>query len=223
MPDNEGVPIDKGWAWIVATGYFVGIFWMVGIAKSFGILLEQFVDYFDIPVAMAALIMGVAGGMYTLAAPICVAAGQHFTQRKVVMLGGFIGALGLSLSGLLFSIEWVILTFGALYGFGNACLFGNGLVMLGQYFSKRRSLANGLSLSGASLGQFAIPPLLQYLLDTFSLKGTLIIIGALYMNVMICGALFRPTSFYTKHHTSAQRKVEQQKLFKISKNGGGQI
>jgi MFS family permease len=55
-------------------------------------------------------------------------------------------------------------------GFGNACLFGNGLVMLGQYFSKRRSLANGLSLSGASLGQFAIPPLLQYLLDTFSLK-----------------------------------------------------
>jgi hypothetical protein len=32
------------------------------------------------------------------------------------MLGGFIGALGLSLSGLLFSIEWVILTFGALYG-----------------------------------------------------------------------------------------------------------
>lgn len=49
-------------------------------------------------------------------APICVAAGQHFTQRKVVMLGGLIGALGLSLSGLLFSIEWVILTFGALYG-----------------------------------------------------------------------------------------------------------
>jgi hypothetical protein len=52
------------------SGYFVGIFWMVGIAKSFGILLEQFVDYFDIPVAMAALIMGVAGGMYTLAGMI---------------------------------------------------------------------------------------------------------------------------------------------------------
>ena len=51
-----------------------------------------------------------------ISAPVCVAAGQHFTQRKVVMLGGFIGALGLSLSGLLFSIEWVILTFGCLYG-----------------------------------------------------------------------------------------------------------
>ena len=40
---------------------------MVGIAKSFGILLEEFVVYFDIPVALAALIMGMAGGVYTLA------------------------------------------------------------------------------------------------------------------------------------------------------------
>lgn len=45
---------------------------MVGIAKSFGILLGQFVEYFDIPVALAALVMGVAGGMYTLAGMIYV-------------------------------------------------------------------------------------------------------------------------------------------------------
>ncbi|XP_045199768.2 monocarboxylate transporter 7-like [Mercenaria mercenaria] len=212
MPDNQGVPVDCGWAWVIVIGYFIGIFCMVGIAKSFGILLVQFVDYFDIPVAIAALIMGVSGGVYTLAAPVCVAAGQHFTQRRVVMIGGLIGALGLSLSGFLFSIEWVIFTFGALYGFGNACLFGNGLVIIGQYFNKRRGLANGLSLSGASLGQFAIPPLLQFLLDTYSLKGTLIIIGGMYLNVIMCGALFRPTSFYSKRHTIVDSSKEQEKL-----------
>jgi len=32
------------------------------------------------------------------------------------MLGGLVGGLGLALSGLLFSIQWVILTFGAMYG-----------------------------------------------------------------------------------------------------------
>ena len=46
--------------------------------------------------------------------------------------------------------------------------------MLGQYFHKRRSLANGLALSGASVGMFAIPPLLQYLLDTYTLKVCMI-------------------------------------------------
>ena len=39
---------------------------MVGIAKSFGILLQQFVSYFNIPVALGALIMGVSGGIYTV-------------------------------------------------------------------------------------------------------------------------------------------------------------
>lgn len=212
MPDSQGVPVDRGWAWVIALGYFIGVFCMVGIAKSFGILLVEFVNYFDIPVALAASVMGVSGGVYTLTAPICVVAGQHFTQRKVVMLGGLIGALGLSLSSLLLSIEWVILTSGALFGFGNACLFGNGLVIVGQYFNKRRGLANGLSLSGASIGQFALPPLLQYLLDTYSLQGTLIIVGGIYLNVIMCGALFRPTSFYTSNCSRLKDKKEQQKL-----------
>ena len=40
---------------------------MVGIAKSFGIILQELVSYFDIPVALGALVMGVCGGVYTLA------------------------------------------------------------------------------------------------------------------------------------------------------------
>ncbi|KAL4219937.1 hypothetical protein ACF0H5_020348 [Mactra antiquata] len=206
MPDNSRIPVDRGWAWVIAFAYFVGVFCMVGIAKSFGILLPHFVAYFNVPVALAALIMGVSGAVYTVAAPICVTAGQHFTQRRVVMLGGVIGALGLTLSNFLFSIEWVILTFGALYGFGNACLFGNGLVMLGQYFSKYRSLANGLSLTGSSVGQFVMSPLLQYLLDTYQLRGTLLIIGAIYLHVVVCGSLFTPVSFYTSASRRPRKK-----------------
>ncbi|KAH3804544.1 monocarboxylate transporter 12-like [Dreissena polymorpha] len=196
MSVRQSVPMDTGWAWMICLGYFVSVFCMVGIAKSFGILMEEFVGYFNVSVAMAALVMGVSGGMYTMAAPVCVLAGQHFTQRKVVMVGAFVGGLGLSLAGLLLSIEWVILTSGAMFGFGNACIFGNGLVMLGHYFKKRRSLANGLALSGASIGMFAVPPLLQYLLDTYSLKGTMVIIGGIYMNAAVAGALYRPVSHY---------------------------
>lgn len=43
---------------------------MVGIAKSFGILLDEFVAYFGISHGMGALIMGVAGGIYTLAGEV---------------------------------------------------------------------------------------------------------------------------------------------------------
>ena len=49
-------------------------------------------------------------------APICVMGAQHITQRVVVVIGGIVGGIGLSLSCLLFNIEYVIVTFGALYG-----------------------------------------------------------------------------------------------------------
>ena len=90
--------------------------------------------------------------------------------------------------------------------------------MIGHYFSKRRSLANGLSLAGASLGQFVLPPILQYLLDTYTLNGTLLLIGGLYFNVIACGLLYRPTTFYTDRQKKSKDKSETKKLMK-EKNG----
>ena len=87
-------------------------------------------------------------------------------------------------------------------------------MMIGHYFSKRRSLANGLSLAGASLGQFVLPPILQFLLDTYTLNGTLLLIGGLYFNVIACGLLYRPTTFYTNRHRKSKRKSETKKLMK---------
>jgi hypothetical protein len=44
------------------------------------------------------------------------------------------------------------------------------------------------------------------------LQGTLLIVGAIYFNVMMCGALFRPVSFYTKQDNVNKTKYEKQKL-----------
>ena len=38
-------------------------------------------------------------------------------------------------------------------GLGYAFMYGPGLMLIGVYFDKRRTLANGLALSGASVGQ----------------------------------------------------------------------
>lgn len=46
----------------------------------------------------------------------------------------------------------------------------------------------------------------------------MIILGALYLNVIICGALFRPTSFYTKHYNAAKVRTEQQILLNKQKD-----
>ena len=62
-------------------------------------------------------------------------------------------------------------------GIGNAAIYGNVLVILGIYFQKRRTLANGLALAGASIGQFAIPPFIEFLLETYGLQGCLLLVS----------------------------------------------
>lgn len=84
-------------------------------------------------------------------------------------------------------------------GIGNAAAYGNSLVTVGRYFHKRRSLATGLGLAGASCGQFVMPLIIQYCLDNYGLQGALLICGAIYLHVIVCGAIFRPFSFYIRH------------------------
>lgn len=68
--------------------------------------------------------------------------------------------------------------------------------MVGNYFKKRRSFANGLALAGSSIGTFALPPLIQYLINTYTVKGALLLLGGIYFHVTFFGALLRPLSSY---------------------------
>ena len=53
---------------------------------------------------------------FCVTAPVCIMLGQMFTVRQVIITGGFIGFVGMSLGSLLFSMEYVIATFGICFG-----------------------------------------------------------------------------------------------------------
>ena len=74
-------------------------------------------------------------------------------------------------------------------------VFGNSLSMIPKYFERRRALASGLAVSGSSIGQFVVPPLLRYLLDVFGFRGAMLIYGALLLHLCLCGSTYRPLRF----------------------------
>ncbi|KAL8597470.1 hypothetical protein ACOMHN_047697 [Nucella lapillus] len=194
---KDPFPMDRGWAWAIVLGCFMCVFFMVGMAKSTGIFLTYFQEHFEVSTSLAAMVIGGSAIVYAFMAPVCIMLAQLYTVRQVVMVGGVIGFVGIALSSLLYSMEYVIITFGIFFGVGNATVYGNCLVILGFYFQKRRSLANGLALSGSSLGQFALPPLIEFLLERFGLNGCLLLVGAIYLHIMVGGSLFRPVSFWS--------------------------
>ena len=79
-------------------------------------------------------------------------------------------------------------------------MYSPSMVVINQYFEKKRGLANGIALSGSGIGSVAIPPLMLYALDTYGLEGTLLIVGGIALNIGVCGMLFRPAKFYLRQY-----------------------
>lgn len=61
-----------------------------------------------------------------------------------------------------------------------------------HWFNKRRSLANGIYMTGMSIGAFIWPPLTRWLIDLYSWQGALIVIGGLFLHGVPAALLLRP-------------------------------
>ncbi|XP_059143587.1 monocarboxylate transporter 5-like [Physella acuta] len=210
-------PLDKQWAWMIVLGVFIYAFFMVGLAKSYGLLLLAFQQKFEVSTAVALLPMSVSAFVYAFGAPTALIIGERITPQRVIIFGAVVGLIGLALSSLLVSMPYVIVMYGVSVGIGNSSFYGNGLVMLGKYFRKFRTLATGMGLAGASIGQFLMPLIIDHLLESYGLGGTLLIISALYFHAAISGFLFRPIESY------GPEEVVKAEVKQPQANGEGQL
>ena len=69
---------------------------------------------------------------------------------------------------------------------------------LGEYFHKRRGLANGLAFSGASCGGLLFAPIYSALLTDYGYTGTFMILAGLTLNILVTSALLRPVKSFER-------------------------
>jgi MFS family permease len=75
---------------------------------------------------------------------------------------------------------------------------GPSLILTGQYFDVRRGIANGFHVAAASLGALVFSPAISYFINTYHLKGALLILAGLAFHVVPAGMLLRPPGLYEK-------------------------
>lgn len=64
--------------------------------------------------------------------------------------------------------------------------------MVNHYFKHWRPIAFSISSSGECVFAVAFSPFFQWLIETYSWQGALLIIGGLQLNLLVCGALMKP-------------------------------
>lgn len=87
------------------------------------------------------------------------------------------------------------------------------ILVLNQYFDKRRAIATAIGVSGFALGGFVMPPLVEYLVHEFNLRSAFLIISAVHLNVVVFGMCLRPKSVHALIQEKDRRnRMEIEKL-----------
>jgi len=77
-------------------------------------------------------------------------------------------------------------------GFGNSLMYLPSVVIISGYFERRRALATGIAVCGTGVGAMTFAPLVEWLLEVYGWRGTLLIEAGLLLNCCVCGVIFLP-------------------------------
>ncbi|XP_051523368.1 monocarboxylate transporter 12-B-like [Myxocyprinus asiaticus] len=186
------LPPDGGWGWMIVAGCFVVTVCTRAVTRCISIFFIEFQMNFARDYSGTAWIHSLVDCTTMLCAPLGSLIGNRLSCRIAVILGGFLASIGLVLSSFATSLEYLYLSLGVLTGIGFALCYTPAITMVGVYFCERKALAYGIAMSGSGIGTFILAPVVQLLIEHYSWRGALLILGGFVSNLCVCGALLRP-------------------------------
>ena len=186
---------DGGWGWFVVLGAFFVSLICDGCAFTFGVVFVYLIEEFQETKSQTAWIASIFYCLSLLLGPVASALTTRFGFRLVTIAAGLVSCTGFVLSAFVTSIWQLYITFGVIVGAGFSVCYVTSVLTVAYYFDKRRALATGLAVCGTGIGTFTFAPLIEFLSSLYGWRGTFLIIGAIALNICVCGALFRPLTF----------------------------
>ncbi|CAL1548623.1 unnamed protein product [Lymnaea stagnalis] len=190
--------IDGGYAWVVVFASFFNAFIIDGIGSSFGLMFQSMTDKFNASdfvmsfagsLFMAFLIMGTVSDQLT----------KKFGFRAVTIAGGVLSCLCFICSAFVPNVYVFILFYGLLTGCSCGLVFLPSIIIVNAYFQQKRGIANGIISAGSGAGLVVLGPLISYLLEGYSLQGTILILSAILLHMSVFSSLYRPPPGPGKH------------------------
>ncbi|XP_005091203.1 uncharacterized protein LOC101853219 [Aplysia californica] len=234
------VPVDSGWAWFVMFGAFLNQVALVMFARAQALLFIEFLRVYEASATATTLAFGMVPAWFAVA-NISVSSFfmKRFKYRTLALFGSVVHSL--SITSIAFCPNIGLLgVFFALIGAAQAFIVLPQTALLGHYFKRRISFANAVASMGISIGTLTGTPFCKYLLDSYGLRGAVLLLGGFAMHSVVASMLFRPLSSYnqdstntstvdetedsvSKHELSecshSQEKAEEIALLKEGQNG----
>ncbi|KAF2496159.1 hypothetical protein BU16DRAFT_560993 [Lophium mytilinum] len=188
----EDVPPDGGYGWVVVAAIFCINAHTWGLNSSYGVFLAHYLSTNTFPGASRldfAFIGGLSVSMALTVSPVATATTRLYGTRVTLLLGVFFEALSLIGASFADKIWQLFLSQGVCFGWGMGFLFVGSVSVVPQWFTTRRSLANGIAASGSGLGGLIYSLSAQAMIENISLAWAFRILGIIAFGVNLSCAL----------------------------------
>ncbi|KUJ12631.1 MFS general substrate transporter [Mollisia scopiformis] len=179
-------PPDGGYGWVqVGVAFTINTFtW--GQTASYSIYLAHYLSSNLFPTATSldyAFIGGLQFAISLLIAPAVTVLSRKLSTQPPMLFGIFLQTLGFVTASYASKIWHLYLSQGLLIGLGLGFIFVPSTPILSQWFSKKRSLAIGISSAGSGVGGLLFSFGIQAMIDSISLAWSFRI------TAIVCGVM----------------------------------
>jgi len=199
---------EGGWGWVIVMASFLCNMVIDGIGYSFGVLLQPINAEFQSGIAYVAFVGSILAGVILLTGPIAAAAINRFGTRVTCITGSLVSSIAILASSYATNLETLFVTYGVLGGFGLGLMYVPSVVAVGQYFSKRLSLATGICVCGSGAGTFAFAPLAAVFIKKWGWRGCNRLLALSCLACSLCGLLMTPGKI-NKTKKTEDKKIQQ--------------
>lgn len=175
---------DTPRSWLMAAACCWTIFWVCVINRCSGIFFVAVINNLQVSRREASWPFALIGTVSQLTGPLWNVLIRFLPLRSVHTLGSVLCALGILLCAASQTISGITICLTMLTAIGQGLIFPSNAVVINTRFHTYRATASGLSYIGTTLIPFVFPPLIFFLLDTFGLRGTFLIVGGLALNAI---------------------------------------
>lgn len=192
MVERKPAP-DGGYGWVVLISSFFISFVLDGVMYSFGVILGEIKQTVDgVEEDVFNLLSSFNTGFLFCSGPIVAGLANQFGCRAVVMGGAVVTATMYILTALSQNIYFMLTTYGFIGGISTGCTYIASLIIIADYFDKKRGVATGICMAGSGVGSFVSAPLIGLLIQAFDWKFCMSVCACVIFQTCVCGALLRP-------------------------------
>ncbi len=178
-----GLPAQQGRWLMIPLG--MSVLLCLGTVYSWSVFRKPLEGELSIGATESLLPYTVALVFYAVMMPIAGFYIPRIGTRIMTVIGGVIVGMGYILSSFANNIVAMTLTYGLIAGTGVGIAYGVPMAVVARWFPDKKGLAVGLTIIGFGLSPLITAPLAKSLIDAYSVRETLRILGIAFTFIIL--------------------------------------